>query len=430
MPRASAAPRPTSSRPSATETPLAAPSTRPSALTTPLVTAAPSASAVTTPLINAPARGTPLVASQSPHRKQTLLGIAPVIPSRSEPPVATSAPAQRSEPPVTSGQSIVVPPAASRAAKNPLGSQTLLGIAPVVAQPAAAPAPTEAAAPQPAAPQPATTEAAATEAAATEAVSSVSSIVTPSALATDAPTTTDVNDDVPVPAPVKKAEPRRAAAAALSTSHDDLPELKPKRSRWPLLLGVAAALGLGVVGLRQLDRAPTPVPPELARPVNAAKPAAKATTVIPKSDEGDDDDDPNTGTEQQPDPLPPDAEPVNGKAKTEAANSAAPLAAAAPSAAPAASAAAPAASAVAAGSGATIPINITSDPPGARLFWKGKEQGTTPFVLEFPAGERHSYEMGLPGYTVRKVVIDGSKTEINIGMKPDSTASSGAKARK
>jgi hypothetical protein len=411
------------------------------------VAAASPPSAVTTPLINAPARGTPLVATQSPHRKQTLLGIAPVVPSRSEPPAPTPepAPAQRSEPPVTSGESIVVPPAASRAAKNPLGSQTLLGIAPVVPQPAAAPvtppteaAATEAAATEAVAPKPATTEAAAheavapkpatTEGAATEAVTSVSSIVTPSALATDAPTTTDVTDDVPVR--VKKAEPHRAAVAALSSSHDELPELKPQRSRWPLLLGVAAALALGVVGLRQLDRAPTPVPPELARPINAAKPAAKATTAIPKSDEGDDDDDPNTGTEQQPDPLPPDAEPVNGKAKAEAANSATPPAAA-PSAAPAASAAAaPATSAVAAGSGATIPIKITSDPPGARLFWKGKEQGTTPFVLEFPAGERHSYEMGLPGYTVRKVVIDGSKTEINIGMKPDPAASSGAKARK
>jgi hypothetical protein len=400
------------------------------------VSAAPSASAVTTPLINAPARGTPLVATQNPLRKQTLLGIAPVVPSRSEPPAATPAPAQRSEPPVASGESIVVPPAASRAGKNPLGSQTLLGIAPVVPQPGAAPvttppeaAPPEAAPPEAAAVAPAAPEPTATESVVTEAVSSVPSIVTPSVLATDAPTTTDVNDDAP--APVKKAEPRRAAVAALSSSHDELPELKPQRSRWPLLLGVAAALALGVVGLRQLDRAPTPVPPELARPVNAAKPAAKATTAIPKSDEGDDDDDPNTGTEQQPDPLPPEAEPVNGKAKAETANSATPPAAPAASAAAApatSAAAAPAASA--AGSGATIPINITSDPPGARLFWKGKEQGTTPFVLEFPAGERHSYEMGLPGYTVRKVVIDGSKTDINIGMKPDPAASSGAKARK
>jgi len=67
-----------------------------------------------------------------------------------------------------------------------------------------------------------------------------------------------------------------------------------------------------------------------------------------------------------------------------------------------------------------------SDPPGARMFWKGKEVGTTPFVLEFQAGDRHAYEIGLPGYTTRKVVIDGSKTEISIGLRPDPTAPTGA----
>jgi hypothetical protein len=64
------------------------------------------------------------------------------------------------------------------------------------------------------------------------------------------------------------------------------------------------------------------------------------------------------------------------------------------------------------------------------MFWKGKEVGTTPFVLDFPAGERHAYELGLPGYTVRKVVLDGSKTDISIGMRPEPAASSGAKPRK
>jgi PEGA domain len=277
--------------------------------------------------------------------------------------------------------------------------------------------------------------AAATVAPAIEPASSVPAILTPPApVATDAPTTTDV--DVEPPAPSTK--PRRVqpahAAAVLSTSHDDLPDLKPQRSRWPLVLGAAAALALGVVGLRQLDHAPTPTPAELARPVNAAKPVAKAANAVPKSDDDDDDGpDPNAGTDAQPQPLPPDADPVNanGKAKGDSPKPASDRAAASPAAPAAATPPADTTtSAVPAGSGATIHINVTSDPPGARLFWKGKEQGTTPFVLEFPAGERHSYELGLPGYTVRKVVIDGTKTDITIGLRPDPAGTSGASPRK
>jgi hypothetical protein len=56
--------------------------------------------------------------------------------------------------------------------------------------------------------------------------------------------------------------------------------------------------------------------------------------------------------------------------------------------------------------------------------------GTTPFVLELAPGEKHSYEMGLPGYNTRKVVIDGSKPEISIGLKPDSGTFIGGNRRK
>jgi hypothetical protein len=330
-----------------------------------------------------------------------LLGIAPVIPARSEPPAAT-APEPEPEPAPEPPPAPAATPLVAPTSDNPLRKQTLLGIAPVIA---AQPKPAEAASP-------------------VEPASSVPSILTPPvAIATDAPTTSDV----PAPAPVAKTEPRRPEAArpaaALSISHDDLPELKPARSRAWWALGAAAVIALGVVGLRQLDRAPTPVPAELARPVGAAKPVSPATDAVPKSDDDDDDDDdgnvPNTGTDTQPDPIPPEPEPL--KAKTDDAKASA----AAPSA-PAASAA----PAVAAPAGSIVRINISSDPPGARLFWRGKEQGTTPFVLEFPAGERHSYELGLPGYTVRKVVIDGSKTDISIGMRPDPSANSGASPRK
>jgi len=339
-----------------------------------------------------PPTATPLVAVSNPLRKQTLLGMAPVIPPRSEPAAAVAP-----EPPPAPEPPSAAAPLIAAVGHNPLRKQTLFGLAPVL--------PTQ---PKPAAGEPAV-----------ETASSVPSILTPpAAIATDAPTTSNLA----ALAPAAKAEsPRTEAArpaASLSISHDDLPELKPARSRGVWVLGVAAAIGLGVFGLRQLDHAPTPVPEELARPVGAAKPVAKATDAVPKSEDDDDDDDgkvPSTGTDTQPDPIPPEPEPV--KAKPDDAKPAATGATAAPAAS------APA-------SGSTVRINVDSDPPGARLFWKGKEQGTTPFVLEFQPGERHAYELGLPGYTTRKVVIDGSKTDITVGLRPDPTATSGGTPRK
>jgi hypothetical protein len=38
--------------------------------------------------------------------------------------------------------------------------------------------------------------------------------------------------------------------------------------------------------------------------------------------------------------------------------------------------------------------------------------------------------LGLPGYTTRKVVIDGSKADISIGLRPEPTAKSGGTRRK
>ncbi|HYJ09238.1 MAG TPA: hypothetical protein VEX18_09510, partial [Polyangiaceae bacterium] len=78
----------------------------------------------------------PAPAAGNPRRKQTLLGIAPVIPQRSEPPLAAAK--QASEPPRLGAVSSEPPqqsqPAAALtlAASNPLRKQTLLGIAPVI----------------------------------------------------------------------------------------------------------------------------------------------------------------------------------------------------------------------------------------------------------------------------------------------------------
>lgn len=221
-------------------------------------------------------------------------------------------------------------------------------------------------------------------------------------------------------------KPRRAEAARpavmLSDSHDDLPPLKQPRPRWVLPVAAAAALTLGVVGLRSLDRAPTPLPAELAHPHKPGKAASKAVGAVPKDDDegdDDDDDDPSTGNDDRPDPTPPEPDPLKAKGATPSTPSSAAPSAAVPST-PAPASTAPAAAAAPAGaSGGAIRINVESDPPGARMFWKGKEVGTTPFVLELQPGEKHAYELGKPGFTTRKVVIDGSKTEISIGLRPD-----------
>jgi len=82
--------------------------------------------------------------------------------------------------------------------------------------------------------------------------------------------------------------------------------------------------------------------------------------------------------------------------------------AAKPTLSPAASAAAPATD--------IRRVTVKSKPPKVRFFHFGKPVGVTPFVLEFKPGERHAYEAGLPGYGTRKVVIDGSKPVVIVGL--------------
>jgi hypothetical protein len=356
------------------------------------------------------------VANTSPWRKQTLLGIAPVIPPRSEPPAASAptAPATPSAHPAPTDADSPAVGTPLIAASNPLRKQTLLGLAPVI-EPRSEPpqaAPVEAAPvvePEaPAAEMPVVAAPAADPA----------SLVTPAAVATDAPTTLDVGMSEPqlpvatkpVTAPVIETPP---------TSGHDLPELKPKRPRWLVPLGIAATIGLGVVGLRALDKPPALPPPPVGIQT-PANPIVKPGQVAPKSDD-DGDDGPSTDQTPTPDPTPPQPDPLQGAAAPSGASAAA-SAAAAPQA--------PAGDAPAATSPGMVSIKIESDPPGARLFRKGKEVGTTPFTLEFEPGQRRAYELVRPGYGTRKVVIDGSKTEISIGLKPDPSAPPGAKPRK
>jgi len=171
--------------------------------------------------------------------------------------------------------------------------------------------------------------------------------------------------------------------------------------RWLLVLAAGLAV-VCVVGYRVLSS-------KSARPILvAAAPALPEPAATPT-------------TTPEPAPTAANAESAPVASVAEAAASAEPAPTAANAEpAPAASAAelAPRTAAAEAASGTNIRrVTVKSNPPKVRLFHFGKPIGVTPFVLELKPGERHAYEAGLPGYGTRKVVIDGSKPEITVGLR-------------
>jgi hypothetical protein len=129
-------------------------------------------------------------------------------------------------------------------------------------------------------------------------------------------------------------------------------------------------------------------------------------------------------------PAPPPAEPAPTEAAkpqptTEQAAPAAAsaLAADAPTTAPEPSATAAAAPSAAPSAGSTTAdgkriVIVKISPSFARLFRKGKPVGASPVTLELAPGEKRSFEVGAPGWVTRRLVVDGSKPEIFIGLKP------------
>ncbi|HET9934727.1 MAG TPA: hypothetical protein VFQ35_28675 [Polyangiaceae bacterium] len=69
-----------------------------------------------------------------------------------------------------------------------------------------------------------------------------------------------------------------------------------------------------------------------------------------------------------------------------------------------------------------ISVLIRVKPPQARIFYRGKEVGKPPVTVEIEPGKRRAYEVSLPGFMTRKVVVDGSETELSIGLRPDPSA--------
>ncbi|MBZ4415544.1 protein kinase [Myxococcus sp. RHSTA-1-4] len=80
--------------------------------------------------------------------------------------------------------------------------------------------------------------------------------------------------------------------------------------------------------------------------------------------------------------------------------------------APAAAAPAPTPEPAAAPNSGKVRFKLMSQPSGARVFYRGKERGTTPFTLELPAGQDGSVTVELTfameGYQMETVVAGGS----------------------
>ena len=160
------------------------------------------------------------------------------------------------------------------------------------------------------------------------------------------------------------------------------------------MLGVALVV-VAAIGYKVLSKPPAPVPsapaatqPSPAAPPEPAQAAPAVTEAAPAAT------------------VPTPAESASAAAPAESAN-------AAPSAA------APSAAAPSASDGQLISVTLKSIPPKARFFHFGKEIGTAPFVLELKPGEKHAYEAGLPGYITRKVIVDGTKPEITVGLRKE-----------
>lgn len=72
----------------------------------------------------------------------------------------------------------------------------------------------------------------------------------------------------------------------------------------------------------------------------------------------------------------------------------------------------------------TVAFNIW--PTGARVTYKGKEIGRSPFKMQIKRGERRAVEAVFPGYMPRRVVVDGSESEISFGMKAEESTTEAA----
>ena len=195
-----------------------------------------------------------------------------------------------------------------------------------------------------------------------------------------------------------------ATESAPASSMSEQPEAPEKRSGVAILLLAAAGLVIGIGGYRWLHRGVHAPPPDLAalpapqvQPTPAAaSPSAVAADTAPSEPPAA-----SAVAADFPVAPPPPLDPT-------------------PDAPSASEPAPPASGSIAEGpSPGTYRITLTTKPPKGKFFHFGKQVGTSPFVVDLPAGEARSYEVWLPGHITRKVRIDGSKSEITLGLREE-----------
>lgn len=212
----------------------------------------------------------------------------------------------------------------------------------------------------------------------------------------------------------------QASPSAAPTGIDRSAVASPPRRRAGLIFASAVVLGLGLWLL--LRGGPS------SKPVDSTTPKADQHQPSPQKDQT------AVGPEQKSSPIAPVAASVGALSasasavpSTDLGGSAEPEAST-PQAAPAPSVqsestAAPPKDSDASPPDASAPPNsvavrVEVNPPDASLALKGKEI-RRPWTFKVPIGKKVVLEVARPGYRTRRVVLDGSRRVVNVGMVLD-----------
>jgi hypothetical protein len=234
-----------------------------------------------------------------------------------------------------------------------------------------------------------------------QAVTATSSVPAPKAEARAAGTKSEAPKPQPLPSDRSAATSQSGLPARGRADADEGQERAPGGSRVALLVIAAALVGGAWFFLRSGNE--PRIEPSPDQPAAAHEPAKPEVT-------------PPEPATQQPAPAP--SVEVARVPPANAAPAASAEAASAPSAA-ASNTAAKAAVEPTASPTDLVVVTVTTIPPDARFYYKGKGVGRSPFRVELKPGERRSFEIGRPGYHARKVVVDGKKKEMVVAMKPE-----------
>ena len=63
-----------------------------------------------------------------------------------------------------------------------------------------------------------------------------------------------------------------------------------------------------------------------------------------------------------------------------------------------------------------IDVLVKSNPSKVRVWKRGKEIGRTPLVIQIGRGEHRIFEVGTPAFGVRRLSLNGDKTEVTVNL--------------